>query len=87
MKQKSNVRPVPQGQIRCVFYGGPLDGRTKDVNAGLPGRTPPRWINAENSADQPGSVYHYVKDGEVEAGPDGPYLRMRYAGELAAPPS
>lgn len=87
MKQKLNAGPVPQGKIRCEFSGGPLDGRVRDVNAGLPGQVPPEWINAENSVDLPGFVYHYVRDGEAEVRPDGLHLRMRYEGELAVPES
>jgi hypothetical protein len=69
--------PLQQSKIRCVFYGGPLDGRTRDV-AAHPDQAPPEWIDAENTSDTLGAIYRYVKDGPVEERRDGRYLRMRF---------
>lgn len=73
-------KPPLQSRIRCIFYGGPLDGRTRDVEAHLPHQVPPKWIDAENSLDPLGPIYRYVTDGGVEERADGRYLRMRFEG-------
>lgn len=73
-------KPLPS-QIRCVFVGGPMDGRTADVDAYLPWQTPPDWIACEEhlQAAWPRVEHVYVRDGDVEELPGaGRRLRMRY---------
>jgi hypothetical protein len=87
MEQRVSIgeNPVHQSQIRCVFAGGPLDGKTTDVDAYLPWQTPPETITASHPL-KPGTQHEYRRDGDVEDRPHvGRVLRMRYAGSRPAP--
>lgn len=62
-----------------MFVGGPLDGMSTDIDAFLPGQTPPEQIVAAHPLRSPGFECIYVKDGDVEDRPDvGRHLRMQY---------
>ena len=80
-------KPLPAGMIRCVFVGGPLDGKTTDVDAYLSWQTPPEQITAAHPLESPGFEHIYVKDGDVEDRPGvGRHLRMRYDRKRPVPP-
>jgi hypothetical protein len=81
-------KPLRAGMIRCVFVGGPLDGKTTDVDAYLSWQTPPESITAAHPLESPGVEHLYVRDGEVEDRPGvGRHLLMRHDGERPKPPA
>lgn len=80
-------KPLPAGQIRCVFTGGPLDGKTVDVDAYLPWQTPPESIAASHPLKSPDVSHEYRRDGDVEDRTGiGRHLLMRYDGPKPTPP-
>jgi hypothetical protein len=88
MGETRDGKPLPAGQIRCVFVGGPLDGKTTDVDAFLSWQTPPESITASDMLKRPGVEHVYRRDGGVEVRPDvGRHLTMRYDGERPKPPA
>lgn len=87
MADATDEKPLPAGMLRCVFVDGPLDGKTTDIDAYLPGQTPPEWIDAEDNLRSGGVKHRYVRDGEVEDRPGvGRHLTMRYEGARPTPP-
>lgn len=68
-------QPEP-GMIRCVFVGGPLDGKSTDAAPPAPcSITAAEWKD-------PGYEQWYMPDGPVEDG----HLRMRYDGRKPIQP-
>ena len=88
MDETRDEKPLPAGMIRCVFVGGPLDGKSTDIDAYLPWQTPPEQIAAAHPLESPGLEHVYVKDGDVEDRPGiGRHLRMRHERTRPIPPA